>query len=197
MSLVVDPLTGEALQGCLDDLARLRIEVFHDYPYLYDGELSYERRYLAGLAASRDGVIVVASEGGVVVGASTGAPLADQPTEITAPFREHGDDFGRIFYFGESVLRRSHRGRGIGVRFFDLREAHARRLGFAMTVFCAVIRPDGHPLRPADHVPLDAFWRHRVYAPLAGYQCAIPWRERGEAGESPKPMQFWFRRLGA
>ncbi|MFN9163265.1 MAG: GNAT family N-acetyltransferase [Alphaproteobacteria bacterium] len=197
MSLVVEPLTGEALQGRLDDLSRLRIEVFRDYPYLYDGELSYERRYLAGLAASRDGVIVVASEGGVVVGASTGAPLVDQPTEITAPFREHGDDVGRIFYFGESVLRRSHRGRGIGVRFFDLREAHARRHGFSKTVFCAVVRPEGHPLRPSDHVPLDAFWRHRGYAPLAGYQCAISWRELGEAGESPKPMQFWYRRLGA
>jgi len=197
MSLVVEPLTGEALQGHLDDLSRLRIEVFRDYPYLYHGELAYERRYLAGLSTSRNAVIVVASEDGFVVGASTGAPLADQPAEIIAPFREHGDDVGGIFYFGESVLRRSHRGRGIGVRFFDLREAHARRLGFAMTVFCAVIRPEGHPRRPADHVPLDAFWRHRGYAPLSGYQCAISWRELGEDGESPKPMQFWHRRLDA
>jgi GNAT superfamily N-acetyltransferase len=197
MNLVVEPLTGEALQGRLDDLARLRIEVFRDYPYLYDGELAYERRYLAGLSASRNALIVVASEDGVVVGASTGAPLADQPSEIIATFLEHGANVGGIFYFGESVLRRSHRGRGIGVRFFDLREAHARRLGFAMTVFCAVIRPGGHPLRPADHVPLDAFWRHRGYAPLSGYQCEISWRELGEAGESPKPMQFWCRRLDA
>lgn len=197
MSLVVEPLTGEALHDRLDDLARLRIEVFRDYPYLYDGELAYERRYLAGLSASRDAVIVVASEDGVVVGASTGAPLADQTAEVIAPFREHGDNIGGIFYFGESVLRRSHRGRGVGVKFFDLREAHARRLGFDTTVFCAVIRPEGHLLRPADHVPLDRFWRQRGYAPLSGYKCEISWRELGEAGESPKPMQFWCRRLDA
>jgi len=197
MSLAVEPLTGEALQGRLDDLARLRIEVFRDYPYLYDGDLAYERRYLASLASSRDAVIVVASDDGVVVGASTGAPLADQAAEVVAPFRARGDNVDDIFYFGESVLRRSHRGRGIGVRFFDLREAHARHHGFGMAVFCAVIRPDLHPRRPADHVPLDAFWGHRGYAPLAGYQCEMSWRELDEAAETPKRMQFWFRRLGA
>ena len=195
MSLTVEPLTGGALQARLDDLARLRIEVFRDYPYLYDGDLDYERRYLAALASSRDAVIVAAVENGDVVGAATGAPLADQAPEIIAPFRLRGDDVAGIFYFGESVLRRGHRGRGTGVRFFALREAQARRLGMTTAVFCSVVRPLTHPQRPPDYVALDAFWAHREYAPLEGYTCEIAWREIGEAEETPKRMQFWHRRL--
>ena len=37
---------GPDLQPHLDGLGRLRIAVFRDYPYLYDGTLEYEREYL-------------------------------------------------------------------------------------------------------------------------------------------------------
>jgi GNAT superfamily N-acetyltransferase len=195
MSLRIEALGGTDLRRYIDDVARLRIEVFRDYPYLYDGDLAYERNYLSALAASRGGVIAVAIDGATVVGAATGAPLVDQVPAIVEPFRAHGDDVSDIFYFGESVLQRSHRGQGIGVRFFDIREAQARRLGLKMAVFCAVIRPKAHPLRPVHHEPLDQFWHNRGYAPLEGYQCEMSWREVGEDVETPKLMQFWQRRL--
>ena len=35
-------LTGAALEAALEDVARLRIAVFRDWPYLYDGSLDYE-----------------------------------------------------------------------------------------------------------------------------------------------------------
>ena len=73
-----------------------------------------------------------------------------------------------VFYCAESVLQERYRGQGVGHRFFDLREAHARALGFSWSVFCAVIRPQQHPLRPAGYRPLDPFWRRRGYAPLTG-----------------------------
>ena len=195
MSIRVEPLTGARLQAHLGDVARLRIEVFRDYPYLYDGDLEYERRYLAAFAAAENAVIVGAFDGATVVGASTAAPLQAQMAEITAPFRRRGDDLSSIFYFGESVLQRGYRGHGIGVRFFEEREAQARRCGATATAFCAVVRPKDHPLRPAGYEPLDAFWTRRGYRPEAGLICEISWKEIGEAEESPKPMQFWMKRL--
>ena len=50
MSLRLTPLTGAAILPLLDTLADLRIRVFHDYPYLYEGSLDYERRYLQSCA---------------------------------------------------------------------------------------------------------------------------------------------------
>ncbi|NBO21620.1 MAG: GNAT family N-acetyltransferase, partial [Rhodobacteraceae bacterium] len=46
MTIALRALTGPAVAEVLDDVARLRIAVFRDWPYLYDGDLNYERRYL-------------------------------------------------------------------------------------------------------------------------------------------------------
>ncbi len=195
MSVRVEPLTGGRLVAHLPDVARLRIEVFRAYPYLYDGDLDYEHKYLAAFAASPNAVIVAAFDGDEVVGASTAAPLATQVDEIAAPFRARGDDLAKVFYFGESVLRRSYRGQGIGGRFFDAREAQARACGAATTVFCSVLRPRDHPARPPAYEPLDGFWGKRGYAPQPGLICYLSWKEIGALEESPKPMQFWMKRL--
>ena len=63
MALDVTPLFGEQIKSVLDDLARLRMTVFRDWPYLYDGTLEYEEQYLAKLAAAKDAVCVVARDG--------------------------------------------------------------------------------------------------------------------------------------
>jgi GNAT superfamily N-acetyltransferase len=196
MSLQVEPLTGQALQRVLPALAQLRIAVFRDYPYLYDGTLDYEEHYLERFAASEGSVIVVAEDAGEVVGASTGAPLVGHAQEFAAPFLAKGYDLGRIFYFGESVLLKSHRGRGIGHAFFDHREAHARGLGgFAHATFCAVVRPADHPLRPAGYVPLDTFWAKRGYAKVPGLITGFTWKDIDRQAADEKPMQFWMRTL--
>jgi GNAT superfamily N-acetyltransferase len=195
MSIRVEAITGDGLKARLADLARLRIEVFVDYPYLYDGDLDYETKYLTALGASPNAIIAGAFDGDTIVGAATGAPLADQAPEIVAPFRAQGLPISDYFYFGESVLKRGYRGQGIGVTFFELREAQARRVGAKVAIFCSVVRSADHPRRPAGYVPLDTFWTHRGYAPVPGLQCEISWKELGEAMETPKAMQFWQKRL--
>jgi GNAT superfamily N-acetyltransferase len=195
MSLRIEPLTGAKLEAHLQDLARLRIEVFREFPYLYDGDLEYERRYLETFARAPDAMIVAAVDDTGVVGASTCAPLGAQPPDITAPFRERGDDLASYCYFGESVLRRTYRGLGLGARFFDAREAHARSLGASFAVFCAVVRADNHPKRPAQYRPLDAFWSKRGYARAEGMTCQIHWKLLGGTQETAHPMQFWKRKL--
>ena len=61
-----------------------------------------------------------------MVGASTALPLADETVEFQQPFIDAGWDPARIFYCAESVVLPAWRGRGLGVRFFAEREAHAR-----------------------------------------------------------------------
>jgi GNAT superfamily N-acetyltransferase len=99
-----------------------------------------------------------------------------------------------IFYFGESVLRPEFRGKGIGHRFFDLREKHARSLGATVTAFCAVDRPADHPARPADYRPLDAFWRRRGYVHHPEWVARIRWREIGQAAETEKTLSYRVKR---
>jgi GNAT superfamily N-acetyltransferase len=94
-----------------------------------------------------------------------------------------------------SVLDRAYRGRGIGHCFFDERESHARALEFQEAVFCAVIRPNDHPGKPADYAPLDPFWRKRGYERLDNVVVAFPWLDVGDRQETEKSMQVWHRSL--
>src|SRR5690606_24434980 len=41
---------GEAVRPYLEEVARLRMQVFADWPYLYAGDMDYERDYLAAYA---------------------------------------------------------------------------------------------------------------------------------------------------
>jgi GNAT superfamily N-acetyltransferase len=193
--LQVRTLTGGALATALDDVARLRIAVFRAFPYLYDGDLDYERRYLATYAGSDAAILVGAFDGTRLVGAATGTPMEDHADDFARALADWEVPMARVFYCAESVLLPEYRGQGAGHAFFDAREAHARALGRSHAAFCAVIRPADHPARPPDHRPLDAFWRKRGYAPLPGAIARFRWKDLGEDGQSEKPLQFWTRAL--
>lgn len=191
----VRALTGAALDAALDDVAALRIAVFRDWPYLYDGTLAYEREYLQTYRDSPGAILVGAFDGPRLVGAATGTPMEDHAAEFAEPFKSVGLPMERVFYCAESVLLMDYRGQGIGHRFFDLREAHAREMRRSHVAFCSVIRPLDHPLRPTDYRTNDAFWRKRGYAQLPGVVAEFSWKDVGQAEETVKPLQFWMRAL--
>lgn len=194
----IHTFNGAGVVPHLDAVAALRIEVFRDWPYLYDGDADYERGYLAVYARSPASLFVLAFDGDEVVGASTGMPLADEGPAFQRAFREQGIDPAQVFYFGESVLRAAWRGRGLGHRFFDEREAWARTLGrFTMTAFCAVERAADDPRAPPGHRANDLFWCRRGYRRQDDMFCELDWRELGQPEPTTQRLRFWLRALEA
>lgn len=190
-------VTGRGVAPYLDEVARLRIQVFAEFPYLYDGNMEYERNYLDTYAKSPESLFVLAADGSRIVGASTAVPLADETEEFKRPFAASGYDPSKIFYYGESVLDSRYRGQGIGVRFFTEREAYARNLGrFDWCAFCAVDRSPDHPKKPSDYVFLDKFWVKRGFTKHPELKTEYLWKELGEAAPTPKAMTYWLKRLG-
>jgi GNAT superfamily N-acetyltransferase len=193
MAVSVAPLTGPALQDALDDLARLRIAVFRDFPYLYDGTREYEQSYLELFAKGRDGIIVAAKDGDEIIGCATGSALVTHHGPLQEPFKEAGYDLDTIFYCGESVLLSRYRGHGIGHAFFDHREAHAKARGYRLSTFCGVIRAADDLRRPKDYQPLDPFWTKRGYRKADGLTAHFSWKDVGDTQQTEKPMQFWLK----
>jgi GNAT superfamily N-acetyltransferase len=196
-----DPLTFETLSGAaltprLDALAGLRIRVFREWPYLYEGDAAYEARYLASYAQSPGALVVAASTAqGEAVGMATCQPGTEASEKLRAAWANAGLDAASLCYFGESVLLPEYRGQGAGVRFFEEREAHAWRLGLSIAAFCAVVRNENDPRRPHDYTPLDGFWRNRGYAPRPDISTVMSWREVGDTRETPHVLSFWIKQL--
>jgi GNAT superfamily N-acetyltransferase len=186
---------GAELEPWLEHVAALRIEVFRDFPYLYDGSFEYETRYLRTYVECDSAVCVLALAGERVVGASTGLAMRDETEPFRRPFEQAGFDIEQIFYCAESVLLPGFRGGGVYRGFFTARESHARALGKTISAFCAVQRPDDHPLRPADYQPLEPVWQHFGYQPRADLSTCFRWKDIDAADDSDKPMQFYLKPL--
>ncbi|RXR05238.1 GNAT family N-acetyltransferase [Pseudoxanthomonas composti] len=183
---------GPEILPWLEDVAALRMAVFRDWPYLYEGDDAYEREYLSTYAASRDSLFVLAMAQGQVVGAATGLPLLHDAESFHAPFAAQGMDPAQVFYFGESLLLPEWRGRGIGHAFFDHREAHAHGLGYRWTAFASVDRLPEDPRCPPSYRANDTFWTKRGYARQDGLAMQLDWREQG-LGEVSHWLTFWLR----
>lgn len=198
--ITIKQVTGAEFEAAIPELARLRIQVFREFPYLYDGTWEYEQKYLCTYSESGAAVAILALDGSRIVGASTGVPMVHETDEFKKPFVETGYDPTRIFYCGESVLLPAYRGKGIYKAFIRGREAYARacdgELGpFDYCCFCAVERDENHPLRPDDYQPLNAVWRHYGYVKRSDLLTHYRWKDIDQPEETAKPMAFWLKRL--
>ena len=52
MSVTIERVVGAAITRVIPDLAGLRIAVFREWPYLYEGSHAYEEKFLATYADS-------------------------------------------------------------------------------------------------------------------------------------------------
>lgn len=188
--------TGAAIESVFDDLAKLRIEVFRAYPYLYEGSIAYEKEYLKVYSCSEKAFLFAVYDGANMVGATTCIPLIDETDDVKEPFIKANLVLENIFYFGESILLPVYRGMGFGHRFFDEREAHAKSFEETkFTCFCSVLRPENHPFKPAAYKPLDDFWMKRGYQKAENLKSIFDWQDINETISTKKEMAYWIREL--
>lgn len=176
-------------------LARLRIQVFREYPYLYDGTDASEAEYLTTYIQSPRAVAVLAFDNDRMIGASTGLPMSDEVDAFRKPFTDKGVDTDSLFYSGETVLLPEYRGAGLYKSFLFAREDYARSLGSQRICFCGVVRDTNDPRQPNNYRPLDQVWKHFGYQPQTDLIAHFPWKEVGGTEEISHPLMFWMKEL--
>lgn len=187
---------GQKLTNHLEGLAQLRITVFNDWPYLYEGSLDYEKKYLQTYIKSNHSFVLLAMNGPKIVGATTAILARDEEEAFQIPFMKQGLAPEKVCYFGESILLSEFRGLGVGKEFMNRRLLFARSLpGVTHASFCAVVRPSNHPSRPSDYKPLNTFWEQMGFQPVPGMQTEYSWLDKGDQVETKKVMQFWLQEL--
>ena len=196
MSLRFIKKVGSEIRTHFQDLAQLRMSVFKEFPYLYEGTLEYELEYLETYALSEKSILFAVYDGDEMIGATTAIPLSDETEELKKSFIGHQIDIDQIFYFGESILIQKYRGLGLGHRFMDEREAHAKSFqSFTHTAFCSVVRPKNHLLRSKNYRPNDEFWAKRNYIRQDNILTEMEWLDINESESTSKSMIFWMKAI--
>lgn len=186
--------SGLQIKKLLNELGHLRVQVFRDFPYLYDGSMEYEGEYLELYVKNEDSYVFAVFDGDIMVGATTAIPLKHTHHELKAAFQANGYNIEEIMYFGESVLLKEYRGQGIGHLFFDKREAYTKAMGnYKVTAFGSVDRPANHPLKPEGYQPNDVFWTKRGYVEQPNLHCNMLWKDIDSTSDSNKSFTFWTK----
>lgn len=194
MQITYLELKSQEAMNYFAELAKLRITVFRDFPYLYEGDLKYEEKYLQSSYKKPESFVALAMIGDKIVGAATAFAMRDQKLEFKEPLIAAGFDVNKICYFGESVLLKEYRGYGIGHKFMDLRLNFAKQIKAEKAFFCAVVRPEEHPLKPTGYSPLDEFWKKRGFEKTDIY-CNFAWLDIDEKNETQKRLRYWYKNL--
>lgn len=187
-------LQGEAIKPYLPEVAALRIKVFKEYPYLYDGSEEYERKYLERYARSASSIVVIAKNmEGAIIGASTGNSMEDEMDEVEKPFVAAGYDPKDFYYFAESVLLPEYRGNGIGKIFMQERLQRAKQLGKRYATFCSVVRA-GQEI-PADYNSPEFLWKKQGFIKHPELVSYFSWQDIGDKVETKKPLVYWIKEI--
>lgn len=195
MAISEQILTGSAVKDCLNDIASLRIENFREFPYLYDGLREDELNYLKLYADAPDAFVVIVTDAEKIVGAATGIPLCHENRELVEPFVGTAYSVDEIFYVGELLFYPEHRNRGMGMQVVRMVEEQVRSYTTYRYLTCAtVVRPNDHPLRPSDYIPIDRFLAHTGFNLLPGISTNFTWLEMDGVKRS-HPMNFWIKEL--
>lgn len=188
----IHPLTPKHLLA----LAHLRIAVFKEYPYLYQGHLGYEAAYLDKFNHSQQAYIGVVNHQNTLVGAITGLPLVAEEAALQAPWQADQTPIEGVFYISEVLLYPAFRHQGLGRSLFLQAEAFiSAQQRYNAITFATVMRPAHHPLKPQGYRDYDAFWQSLGYQRAEGRVGSIAWQDIDETQESAKPMQFWVKQL--
>jgi len=196
MDIEIKSFCGQEILAIIEQLAHLRIQVFKDWPYLYDGNLEYERNYLKVYSHSKRSIIGLAYHDKKIIAATSGLPLIDESIEFQKPFLTSPYNMEKIFYFGESIALSDFQGSGLGKLFFQLREEHARKVieGLEYTCFAAVERSADHPLKPKMSKSLENFWKRQGYQKNEELKMNLAWKDVDQSVETSKKLCFWFKK---
>lgn len=187
----IEKVTGQGIFPYIDDLIRLRTEVFKEWPYLYKADQEFERTYIRNFAECEAAVVALVFEKDRVIGAMTGIPL--ESTHFTEPFVAHQLNPKRYFYFSEAMVEKPYRRLGLLNKMTDLLENHIENLKEPFfRCFCMIEREDDLR-KPPEAFSLFSFAEKHGFTRYPHLFCLLKWKEVDIEKDSEHKLVFWIK----
>ncbi|MCH9632523.1 MAG: hypothetical protein S4CHLAM6_08600 [Chlamydiae bacterium] len=192
---IVSYQEGE-IKNFIPDIARLRIEIFAEYPFLYDGDFECECKYLEKYASTKNAIVVVAYDNNQVIGISTGYPFADQNKELKRVFQKSKRNVNDYFCLAESILLKQYRGKGVGRKLFDQLEVFAKDFKqYKYICLFTSARPADDPKRPKEYRSTGPYWSKQGFCEHPELTFEDSYKEIEDDKETQHKMIFWIKEL--
>lgn len=163
MGLSIEILIGKDSNDYIEKISQLRIEAFKEYPYLYQGELAYEKQYVRGYTTDSKAMIAIAKLDGTIAGISSGIPLISE-SEIVSDakkiFSAQKINISDYYYYGEIIILPEFRSQGNASKLYSAQDELIKSWGFKYACILTVVREEDHPLKPKDYKSPDKMWEH-------------------------------------
>ncbi len=186
-------IRGQEIENHIEQLGRFRIEIFKEYPYLYDGDLAYERAYLSRYSMNPESFLIVIQDNLGVIGACTGIPLNGEDQEFQNAFA--GENRDEIYYIGEVMLRKDARGKKMGSKLLATALSLIDSRKYKIVSLCTVDRGSNHPQRPESYCSPEYLWTKYGFVKSFNLLAFFAWKDIGQKIETRKPMNIWLKAL--
>lgn len=181
-------LKNKEAEPYLDEILKMRLKNFIEFPYLYEGDEKYEQKYLEVLMESKTSLLIIVKENDKVIATGTGLCLNDEVDFVKNPYIN--EDINKIFYISEVVVNKEYRKSGIAKIIGDKFIEYAFQNNYKKIVFCSVNRNSNHKLRPKNYYPNENIWIKYGFS-RSDKKCYIPWKDIDEEIDSQKELQFY------
>lgn len=192
-------LTGKAIQEIIPFLVAQRIEMYREYPYLYEGSRTVEEECLQQFAQLPSSAVAIAYLDDEPVGFIIGASLADYDQHFIGSieaFKSNGKNPNEYYYFADVLILPAHKGKSLATRLFALFEEYCANLGFLYACFVSESHVE-HPLKPIDYNEVDLIWQHYGYQ-KSNIKIYFSWntiQPDGPAQEQLHELPYWIKKL--
>lgn len=193
-------LTKEELKPLLPFVAALRIKIFREYPYLYEGDFIEEMEDLRNCSQKSHNAVAIACHNNIPIGFLYGIPLTEFASHFENPvvdlFKEKKLAPETCYYFADIIILPEHRGNHLSKKLFDTLETYAQEQGYCSASFITESH-EFHPLKPVDYKSLDPLWNSLNYK-KTGLVSHGSWQTHKADGTIVKELHvadIWFKNL--
>ncbi len=157
---------GDHLEQLIPEIAKARLELFKEFPYLYEGTYENESKYLKDFACNPKSIILTAHEGDKLIAFVT-ATAVESGFELTEAIKDlmqgQGIDTGKYFYISEMMVYPEFRSFELQNKLKKDIENYALKNNYSKTCFLSVFRENDHPLRPERYKEVSRLWKFNKY----------------------------------